>query len=231
MLRVNVSLPSGCSKTLLLPQLSTVQDLQVLAQESFGRKFLKLVTAQNRALTKHMESLQSAGIQEGEHLTAVVQQPKVASTSGAFAAWCCGGHRIVAWGSSSKGGNSSAIQGQLSNIEQVQATKTGGIYDAFAAILDNRSVVTWGSQDFGGDSSAAQEQLRNVEQIQASSRAFAAILDNGSVVTWGAPGFGGDSLAVQVKLRNVQQIQASPSAFAAILDNGSVVTWGSRLWW
>ena len=33
MLRVNVSLPSGRSETLLLPELSTLEDVQILAQE------------------------------------------------------------------------------------------------------------------------------------------------------------------------------------------------------
>eukprot|EP00435_Cladocopium_sp_Y103_P029805 s1570_g7.t1 len=229
MLRVNVSLPSGRSETLLLPELSTVEDLQILAQESFAQKFLRLVTAKNRALTNPTDSLQAAGIQEGEHLTAVVQQAKVASTAGAFAVWCCGGDRIVTWGHPQHGGDSSAIQGQLRRVEQVQATRTRPAWiceAAFAAILAHGSVVTWGNPQHGGDSSAVQGQLRNVRQIQATSSAFAAVLDNGSVVTWGHPQRGGDSSAVQGQLRNVQQIQATESAFAAVLDNGSVVTWG-----
>eukprot|EP00435_Cladocopium_sp_Y103_P051588 s124_g16.t1 len=227
MLRVNVSLPSGRGETLLLPELSTVEDLQILAQESFGQKLLRLVTSKNRALTNPKDSLQAAEIQEGEHLTAVVQQAKVASTGGAFAVWCCGGDRIVTWGNPMQGANSSVIKGQLSSIEQVQATNPSmSCSGAFAAILEDGSVVTWGSPRCGGDSSAVQEQLRNVRQIQATDAAFAAVLDNGSVVTWGNPEFGGDSSAVQEQLRNVQQIQATRAAFAALLDNGSVVTWG-----
>ena len=198
MLRVNVSLPSGRSETLLLPELATVEDLQILAQESFGQKFLRLVTAKNRALSNPTDSLQAAGIQEAEQLTAVVQQAKVASTGGAFAVWCCGGDRIVTWGNPMQGANSAVIKGQLRSVEQLQATKPDTICRAaFAAILDNGSVVTWGDPEFGGDSSAVQEQLRNVQQIQATDAAFAAILDNGSVVTWGHPESGGDSSAVQ----------------------------------
>ena len=73
-LSVNVSLPSGRNESLKVPELSTVGDLQVLAQESFGQKFLRLVTSKNVALTNPKDSLQAAGIQEGEHLTAFVQQ-------------------------------------------------------------------------------------------------------------------------------------------------------------
>ena len=93
-------------------------------------------------------------------------------------------------GSSSFGGgpgDSSAVQGQLKNVQQIQATAT-----AFAAILGDGSVVTWGDALGGGDSSAVQGQLRNVQQIQATANAFAAILGDGSVVTWGDALCGGD---------------------------------------
>ena len=125
MLSVNVSLPSGRNESLKVPELSTVGDLQVLAQESFGQKFLRLVTSKNVALTNPKDSLQAAGIQEGEHLTAFVQQAKIAATGGAFAAWCCGGDRIVTWGYPDIGGDSPTIQDQLKNIQTVRGTKKG----------------------------------------------------------------------------------------------------------
>ncbi|OLP77534.1 hypothetical protein AK812_SmicGene42396 [Symbiodinium microadriaticum] len=128
---------------------------------------------------------------------------------------------VVTWGSADWGGDSSAVQDQLRDVQQIQAS-----CGAFAAILGNGSVVTWGDADDGGDSSAVQEQLRDVQQIQASNYAFAAILGDGSVVTWGDADYGGDCSAVQHQLKNVQQIQASIRAFAAILGDGSVVTWG-----
>ena len=126
----------------------------------------------------------------------------------------------MTWGHADFGGDSSAVQGQLQNVQQIQASQA-----AFAAILDNGSVVAWGHAGWGGDSSAVQGQLDNVQQIQASERAFAAILGDGSVVTWGHADFGGDSSAVQAHFKSVQQIQASRRAFAAILDDGIVVTW------
>ena len=55
------------------------------------------------------------------------------------------------------GGDSSAVQDQLRNVQQVQGT---GL--AFAAILADGSVVTWGDPHDGGDSSAVQDQLRNM---------------------------------------------------------------------
>ncbi|CAE7887291.1 unnamed protein product, partial [Symbiodinium sp. KB8] len=147
----------------------------------------------------------------------------VATKGGVTAALAAvlGDGSVVTWGSADWGGDSSAVQDQLRDVQQIQAS-----CGAFAAILGNGSVVTWGDADDGGDSSAVQEQLRDVQQIQASNYAFAAILGDGSVVTWGDADYGGDCSAVQHQLKNVQQIQASIRAFAAILGDGSVVTWG-----
>ena len=112
------------------------------------------------------------------------------------------------------------------NQVQIEATKQGLTFAAFAALLGGGSVVTWGRADIGGSSSAVQGQLRDVQQIQASCGAFAAIRNDGSVVAWGNAHFGGDSSAVQDQLPDVQQIQASYYAFASVKGDGSVVTWG-----
>ena len=74
MFRVNVSFPSGCGESFSLPQDSSVGDLKVVAQKSFVKGFLKFVTAKGDVLTKPTESLQAAGIWQGEHLTAVAQK-------------------------------------------------------------------------------------------------------------------------------------------------------------
>ena len=81
--------------------------------------------------------------------------------------------------SAGDGGDSSAVQEQLKNVQHVQAS--GG---AFAAILGDGPVVTWGEADCGDDSSAVQDQLKNSRQIEATDQAVAAILADGSVVTW-----------------------------------------------
>ena len=101
----------------------------------------------------------------------------------------------MTWGDGDYGGDSSSVQNQLRDVQQIQAN-----YHAFAAILAGGSVVTWGRSRYGGDCSAVSAQLKDVKQIQASDRAFAAILGDGSVVSWGDVDFGGNSDAVQHQL-------------------------------
>eukprot|EP00435_Cladocopium_sp_Y103_P014490 s1439_g3.t1 len=214
----------GSGETLLLPEHSKVGDLKLLAQKSFQRGFLKLITVDGHVLTNPEESLQAAGVQEGDRLTAVAQRASLSATFEAFALWCCGGNRVVTWGHPDRGGDCSSVQDQLTNVQQIQAT-----FRAFAAILADGSVVAWGDPlygAYGGDCTAVQDQLRNVQQVQATDHAFAGILADGSVVSWGHPDSGGDCSTVQDQLRNVQQVQATDDAFAAILADGSVVSWG-----
>eukprot|EP00435_Cladocopium_sp_Y103_P014007 s1113_g3.t1 len=225
MLQVTVALPSGCCEKFSIPQSSKVGDLRVLAQKSFQCSFLRLVAADHHALDPTV-SLQAAGLEDGDHLTAIVQEAKLAATPAAFAFFCPGGDRVVTWGHDRHGGDSSGVQDQLKGVQQVQAT-----FGAFAAILADGSVVTWGKPEHGSDSSEVQDQLKGVQQVQATKQAFAfgafaAILADGSVVTWGKPDYGGDSSVVQDQLKGVQQIQATEQAFAAILADGSVVAWG-----
>ena len=175
MLHVNVGLPSGSSAKLSLPQSSKVGDLMILAQKTFGQGFLRLITCTGRVLTDPMESLEGV-LQEGDVLSAIVQQANITATQGAFAVWCCGGDRIVTWGLAGFGGDSSSVRTQLENVQQLQATDS-----AFAALLADGSVVTWGRKDWGGDSSAVQDRLRSVQQLYATNYAFAALLTDGSV--------------------------------------------------
>ena len=227
MLQVNVALPSGKSTSLSVPTSSKVEDLKGLAQKALGQAFLTLVTADGHVLASKAkttrESLDALGIQEGDHITAISQEPKLSATADAFALWCYGGDFIVAWGHPDRGGDQCCItevQAQIKNLQEINGTKR-----AFAAVQADGSCVTWGAPYWGGDSSPLVE-LKNVQQIQASSSAFAAILADGSVVTWGDRACGGDSSAVQDQLKRVQQVQATDRAFAAILADGSVVVWG-----
>ena len=175
MLQVYVSFPSGSGETLSLPEHSKVGNLELLARKAFSKGFLQLVTVEGRVLTDPEESLQAAGVQDGEHLTAVAQRTILAASPAAFALWCCGDDQIVAWGDFESGGCGKL---QLRNVQQVQATTNG----AFAAILADGSVDAWGEPDYGGDGSAVRDQLRNVQQLQATAGAFAAILADQSVV-------------------------------------------------
>eukprot|EP00434_Breviolum_minutum_P044477 symbB.v1.2.039729.t2/scaffold6752.1/size15748/1 len=222
MLKINVALPNGHAELLTLLPSSTVQDVRAKAQQAFGKKHLRLITAKNRVLVHLEQSIEEAEIEDGECLTALVLQPQLTATGSAFALWCHGESAVVTWGQAICGGDSSAVQDQLKGVQQIQATAA-----AFAAILEDGSVVAWGHAQFGGDTSSVRDQLRGVQQIQATQHgAFAAILADGSVVTWGRADSGSDTSAVRDQLRGVQHIQASAKAFAAILKNGSVVTWG-----
>ena len=128
-------------------------------------------------------------MQDGEHLTAVVQEIRLASAASAFVLWCCGGNQVVTWGDPDYDVDC-AVPDLPWNVQQIQATS-----HAFAAILADGSVVAWGDRKDGGDCSVVQDQLRNVQQIQATDHAFAAILADGSVVAWGGRGFGGSTSA------------------------------------
>ena len=142
----------------------------------------------------------------------------------AFAALKADGS-VVTWGSSSTGGNSSAVAAQLaSGVEAIYSTS-----QAVAALKADGSVVTWGSSNFGGNSSAVAAKLTGgVEAIYSTSRAFAALKVDGSVVTWGDSNYGGNSSAVAAQLTaGVQAIYSAGSAFAALKADGSVVTWGN----
>ena len=236
MIYINLALPSGKRKCLALEESSKVGDLKKLAQKAFGQSLVRLVSGGGHVLNDPEKSLEDAGIHDGDHVTAVAQQAKLAATAGAFALWFDGEHKIVTWGHRGVTSNCYAVRNNVESVHLVQGTRISLQEEApeqfqykagaFAAILEDGSVVTWGQPQCGGDSSEVRHQLRNVQQIQATSAAFAAILADGSVVTWGDPDYGSDSSAVEDQLRNVKQIEANDGAFAAILADGSVVTWG-----
>ena len=83
--------------------------------------------------------IKKARLQNGDSLTLHVSTVQVTGCCDAFAAML-GDGSVVTWGNAENGGDSSAAQGQLKNVQQVQASAGG----AFAAILGNGSVVTWG---------------------------------------------------------------------------------------
>ena len=142
----------------------------------------------------------------------------------AFAALKADGS-VVTWGSSTTGGNSSAVAAQLaSGVQAIYSTS-----QAVAALKANGSVVTWGSSSFGGNSSAVAAQLTGgVQAIYSNQNAFAALKADGSVVTWGDSSYGGNSSAAAAQLTGgVQAIYSNQWAFAALKADGSVVTWGN----
>ena len=54
-------------------------------------------------------SLQAAGLEEGDHLTAVAVEAKIATAGRAFAVFCSGGNQVVSWGAPGYGGDSSEV--------------------------------------------------------------------------------------------------------------------------
>ena len=142
MLQVKVTLLNGNPELLALPPSSTVQDVRTKAKQVFGKKYIKLITAKNRVLVDFEQTLEEAEIEDGECLTALVLQPQLAATNGAFALWCQGHSAIVTWGDADCGGDSSAVRDQLRSVQKIQAT-----WHAFAAIVEDGSVVTWGHEE------------------------------------------------------------------------------------
>ena len=94
-IRLQVSLPSGRCETVVVSQFGTVADLKLAAHRSFGQGFLRLA-ASDGCLLDLADSLELCGFQNGDSLTAVALQPKVAATWSAFALWCLGGDRVIA---------------------------------------------------------------------------------------------------------------------------------------
>ena len=108
MLHVNVLLPSGRNEILSLPQSSKVGDLRILAQKSLEiRHVLKFVSAAGQVLHNPNEAL-TAVLQDGDTVTALAVQIRLASTDLAFALWRAGGE-LVTWGDAGHGGDSSAV--------------------------------------------------------------------------------------------------------------------------
>ena len=216
---VQVGLLSGKAATLQVGLEDQVATLKRRAQTALDVGRGRLLDSSGSVLNA-CTTVKKAKVLHGDCLTLHINRVQLPASCGAFAA-ILGDGAIVTWGDAGKGGDSSAVQNQLKNVQHIQAS-----HHAFAGILGGGAVVTWGDAGNGGDSGAVQDQLKNVQQIQACHFAFAVVLGDGSVVTWGNARDGGDSSALQDQLKNVQQIQASFGAFAAIRGDGSVVTWG-----
>ena len=83
----------GC-ETVVVSQAGTVSDLKIAAQQALGQRFLRLAAPDGRVL--HLTEPLS-GFRHGDSLTAIAQQPQIASTFNAFVFWCVGGDRIITW--------------------------------------------------------------------------------------------------------------------------------------
>jgi hypothetical protein len=117
-IKLEVSLPSGRCGTISVLDSGTIGDVKIAAQQSLGQRFLRLATANGR-LVDPTDSVRRSGLEDGDSLTAVAQQPKIAAAWNAFALWCVRGHRIVTWGPAGHGGDSSRVQDHLRNVQQI----------------------------------------------------------------------------------------------------------------
>ena len=211
---LHVSLLSGQTVSVEAVLDVDVEEFKQRAQRALKVGRCRLVQSCGSVL-QGPRTIRECGLQTDDVLTLQVKSVEVLATrtivpeieSSASAA-ILGDGSVMTWGHAEYGGNSSAVQNRLRNVEHIQATER-----AFAAILANGGVVTWGDVGSGGDSRAVRDQLRNVQHVQSTERAFAAILADGSVVTWGDAKSGGDSSNVQGQFRNVQRIQATERSF------------------
>ena len=184
---VDVYLLSGKSASMEVEPDASVESLKHRAQSELAVPRFALLLNSSGEVLDRAHTVTEAKLRSGDVLTLHVNpvQVQLHATTSAFAALLSDGS-VVTWGNAGCGGDSSAVQHQLRDVQQIQAS-----FGAFAAIRGDGSVVTWGNAGRGGDSGAAQDQLKNVQQIQASGAAFAAIRGDGSVVTWGDARFGG----------------------------------------
>ena len=219
---VDVSRMSGRTVSVEANLDSFVQALKRTAETALGVFKGQLLDSSGGVLNEQ-STFKKLKLQRRASLTLHLRQVEVCGTKilgrgvpCSFAA-ALGDGSVVAWGKAATGGDCSAVQSQLKNVQWIQSN-----IRAFAAILGDRSVVTWGDAACGGDCSAVRNQLKNVRQIQSTAGAFAAIVGEGYVVTWGKADFGGHISAVQSQLTNVQKIQSTLAAFAAILGDGSL---------
>ena len=173
---VDVTLISGQSVSLEADLTASVQSLAEHARRALGVGRGRLFTSFGSVLDGDMK-LGAAQLQTGDCLTLQVGTVRIRDGHMCFAAILEDGS-VVTWGDAGRGGDSSSVQDQLKDVQQLQAS-----FAAFAAILGDGSVVTWGDAGSGGDSSSVRYQLKDVQQIPASGAAFAAILGDGSVVT------------------------------------------------
>ena len=179
---IQVALMSGRSLHIPTTMEMSLKDVKWLAQSGL-QTCSGILRHQTGKILDEGQTVGEAGLQPGEVLTLQVRQTALAChPAGLSLSAVMGDGTVTTWGNSKRGGDSSAIQKQLRNVQHIKAN----LY-AFAALLDDGSVVTWGDPEKGGDSSAVHEQLRSVKHIQGNAFSFAALLDDGSVVTWGNP--------------------------------------------
>lgn len=217
-LKLIAALPSGQTTAVTIQKSERVECLTTKVQTAFARNFLRLMHP-NGSFLDLTASIDDSGLKDGDTINVIVQQPKIAATTGAFALWAVGSNRVVTWGRQDLGGDSSRVADRFHGHGGVQ-DMVGNNF-GFAALLADKTVVSWGY-------CVELNELHDVDKVYATSFSFAAILANKSVVTWGCKHYGGDSEDVEDDLVNVSHIYSNEGSFAAILESGRLVVWGLR---
>ena len=140
-LAVEVGLISGRTIALEAAPDEKLQSVKHRAQNALGVSKGRLLDASGRTLDG-LASIKEAGINNGDSLTLQISGIQASGNVAAFAA-ILGDGSVLTWGSAGHGGDSSAVQDQLKNVSQIQASDC-----AFAALLGNGRVVTWGNDRF-----------------------------------------------------------------------------------
>ena len=135
---LKVSLLSGNTVEVRTHRDATVDDFKKSAQSMLSAGPARLVTASGHVL-HGARTIGECDLNDSEAVTLHLQQPQILACqlSPSFAA-IIGDGSVMTWGDHF-GGDSSAVQEQLRNVQQIQAS-----YYAFAAMLAHGSVVTWG---------------------------------------------------------------------------------------
>lgn len=132
---------------------------------------------------------------------------------------------VVTWPQQTwSGGDSSAVQSQLTDVAQV----FGNAW-TFVAAKQGGELVAWGDEYYGGKVPSGLDMSVPVVSVVSTKRAHAVLREDGSVVAFGESSFGGDASAVASQLAGgVEALFATEGgAFAALAADGGVVTWGN----
>ena len=120
-----------------------VAALQRRAQTALGVGKGRLMSSSGSVLDASA-TIKDIRLQHGDILTLHSSRVQIQASYKSFAA-ILGDGSVVTWGNASYGGDSSGVQDQLQNVQQIQVAR-GRFGDAFAAIRGDGSVVTWGGQ-------------------------------------------------------------------------------------
>lgn len=134
---IQMFLPSGRNVTVSVSPAQTLIELRKMAKQTFGRGFLQLLSG-GIILSPDL-TISSAGLKDGDTLTAIFQASNLVATQEAFALWAINGP-VIAWGDPGAGGVCDCDQ--LISVQQVVPAD-----HAFAAILTDGHVVAWGDTE------------------------------------------------------------------------------------